>query len=91
MFNLEAEQRPLTALLTDQRLDGSRAQPSKSGTGNSAEPVRSRPRARLRAYQLTDMIDTVVLGIIIILVGVIACGAIAGIVLVLPSAAALWL
>jgi hypothetical protein len=38
-----------------------------------------------------NMMDTVVLGIIIIFLGVIACAAIAGIVLVLPTTAASWL
>ena len=46
---------------------------------------------RPRAYQLMDMMDTVVLGIIIIGLGVIACAAIAGLVLVLPTTAASWL
>jgi hypothetical protein len=44
-----------------------------------------------RAYQLIDMMDTVVLGIIIIGLGIIACAAIAGLVMVLPTTAAAWL
>ena len=38
-----------------------------------------------------DMMDTVFLAIIIIFLGVIACAAIAGLVLVLPTTAAAWL
>jgi hypothetical protein len=38
-----------------------------------------------------DMMDTVILGIIITGLGLIACAAIAGLVLVVPTTAAAWL
>src|SRR3954468_13278740 len=76
-----AEHRRLTLMLADQR---------PAAGPRAAAPGMVAVAACPRAYQLMDMMDTVVL-VIIIGLGVIACAAIAGLVLVLPTTAAAWL